>query len=42
MALTPLQTAILDPLSRHPLLRQMMAEDLRALVDQATEPCQPQ
>src|SRR5580658_1001556 len=36
MALTPAQTAILEQLRRHELLRRFVAEDLQALVSHAT------
>lgn len=36
MALTPAQTAILEQLSRHPLLRRLVADDLKSLVGNAT------
>jgi CRP/FNR family cyclic AMP-dependent transcriptional regulator len=36
MALTPAQTAILEQLRRHELLRRFVAEDLQALVGHAT------
>jgi len=36
VALTPPQTAVLDQLGRHPLLRQLASDDLRALVGNAS------
>jgi CRP-like cAMP-binding protein len=36
MALTPVQTAVLEQIGRHPLLRRLVADDLRSLVGGAT------
>ena len=36
MALTPTQTAVLEQLGRHPLLQRLAADDLKALVGNAT------
>jgi CRP/FNR family transcriptional regulator, cyclic AMP receptor protein len=36
MALTPVQSAILEQLGRHPLLQRLAAEDLKSLVDNAS------
>ena len=36
MALTPAQTAILEQLGRHPLLRRLVLDDLKSLVGDAT------
>jgi CRP/FNR family cyclic AMP-dependent transcriptional regulator len=36
MALTPAQTAILEQLGRHPLLRRLVSDDLKSLVGDAT------
>ncbi|HEY3847454.1 MAG TPA: Crp/Fnr family transcriptional regulator [Acetobacteraceae bacterium] len=36
MALTPAQSAVLEQLVRHPLLRRLVADDLRSLVSNAT------
>ena len=36
MALTPTQSAVLEQLGRHPLLQRLAADDLKALVGNAT------
>jgi CRP/FNR family transcriptional regulator, cyclic AMP receptor protein len=36
MALTPVQSAVLEQLGRHPLLRRLVADDLKSLVSNAT------
>ena len=36
MALTPAQTAVLEQLGRHPLLQRLAADDLKALVGNAS------